>query len=163
MSEKTAENSQDFDIHIDSEGQWFHEGGLIRRPALVKLFATILSCDGAGQHWLTTPVEHGRITVADAAFVIIAMRQEDGAVQLTDNLEREWTLSAAYPLVVETRAGQQRPYLQLARGLRAKISRPVYYEMAAAAVENDAGTAMGLISEGQFFSLGAIDEAPSDG
>ena len=41
---------KDFQMRIDKDGQWFHEGGMIKRQALVKLFSSVLSCDADGQH-----------------------------------------------------------------------------------------------------------------
>ena len=64
---------QNFDIEIKADGRWFHEGGEIKRIGLVKLFASVLSCDEAGRYWLTTPVEKGEIRVEDAPFVIVAI------------------------------------------------------------------------------------------
>ena len=64
---------RDFHMRIDQEGRWYHEGDLIKRIELVKLFARVLSVDEAGQHWLRTPVEFGQIEVEDAPFVITAL------------------------------------------------------------------------------------------
>ena len=47
-------------MRIDQEGRWYHEGDLIKRIELVKLFARVLSVDEAGQHWLRTPLNLGR-------------------------------------------------------------------------------------------------------
>ena len=38
----------EFNIHIASDGRWFHEGGEIRRKAIVKLFASVLTKDAKG-------------------------------------------------------------------------------------------------------------------
>ena len=64
---------RDFQMRIDQEGRWYHEGGLIKRIELVKLFANVLSVDEAGQHWLRTPDEFGQIEVEDAPFIITAL------------------------------------------------------------------------------------------
>ena len=45
---------QDFDIRIAADGNWYHEGGLIRRAALVKLFASVLRREDDGSYWLVT-------------------------------------------------------------------------------------------------------------
>ena len=63
---------QDFDIRIAADGSWYHEGGLIGRPALVKLFASVLRREADGSYWLVTPVERGRITVDDVPFVMVS-------------------------------------------------------------------------------------------
>ena len=63
----------DIDIRIAADGTWFHEGGPIRRKKLVKLFASVLKRDDAGDYWLETPVERARIRVEDAPFVALEM------------------------------------------------------------------------------------------
>ena len=154
---------QDFDIHIDAEGQWFHEGGQIKRMGLVQLFATILSCDEAGQHWLTTPVEKGRISVEDAPFIITELiapssgEASDHHLILRDNLGRDWPLGPDHALTIEGTADQPVPYLSLEKGLRARLSRPVYYqlaELAQPAPDNPA--CFGVMSNGVFFALHAV-------
>ena len=67
---------QAFDIRIAADGNWYHEGGLIGRPALVKLFASVLQREADGSYWLVTPVERGTIMVEDAPFIITAMSCE---------------------------------------------------------------------------------------
>ena len=37
-----TQNLEEFDIHIASDGRWFHQGGEIKRPAIVKLFLHLL-------------------------------------------------------------------------------------------------------------------------
>ena len=95
---------QEFDIHIDADGAWFHEGGLIRRPARVKLFSSVLRREADGSFWLVTPVERGTITVADAPFMIIALAVigtgADQQITFTTNVEDRVTLSADHPLTM---------------------------------------------------------------
>ena len=66
------------DMIIDREGRWIHEGGEIKRPAMVKLFASILVYE-EGDYFLITPVEKWRIQVEVAPlFVIAAERANPG-------------------------------------------------------------------------------------
>jgi len=51
------EHSGDSAMRIAADGRWYHEGGEITRPAMVRAFASLLLRDEAGQHWLVTPVE----------------------------------------------------------------------------------------------------------
>ena len=147
-------------MRIDADGQWFHEGGLIRRDGLVKLFASVLEVDETGQHWLRTPVEFGRIEVEDAPFIITALDSEASGrarrLTLTDNLDRAHVVSADRPLVF--RAGPEatdtRPYLRLDGGLLARLSRPSWYELAGLADDVDAAGRTGVWSHGCFFALG---------
>lgn len=125
---------QNFDIEIMPDGRWFHEGGEIKRLNLVKLFASVLSCDETGRYWLTTPVERGEITVHDAPFVIQSLRYEgvgrDQVIYLTDNLGESYKLGADYPLDMrKQQKGDAKPYLLLPKGLCALIKHAVFYEM----------------------------------
>ena len=161
MSESDGLLIQNFDIEIRADGRWFHEGGEIKRMGLVKLFASVLSCDEAGRYWLTTPVEKGEIRVQDAPFIISAVRREGhGAEQvlyLTDNIDQEHKLSAATPLVMRTTPkGDAKPYILLEKGLSALIKHAVFYELAEIALEAPEETddeAMMLWSDGVAFSL----------
>ena len=146
---------QNFNIEIKADGRWYHEGGEIKRLGLVKLFASVLSCDEAGRYWLTTPVERGEIRVEDAPFVIIAMRVAGaGATQniyLRDNLDEEYLLSAGLPLALRVGDnGHIKPYIMLEKGLSALIKHAVFYEMAEIALACDDQM---LVSDGMAFSL----------
>ena len=154
---------RDFQIRIDQEGRWYHEGGQIKRIELVKLFASVLSIDEAGQHWLSTPVEFGRIEVEDAPFIITAIssagEKKDRVVTASDNLGRDYTIGADAPLFFKTRTGAEtassdsRCYLRLPSGLFARLSRPVWYELADLADDKDDKGVPGLWSSGIFFAL----------
>ena len=157
---------QNFDIVIKADGRWFHEGGEIKRLGLVKLFASVLSCDDEGRYWLTTPVERGQITVDDAPFVIQSLRcVGKGRAQqifLRDNLDVEYLLSAKTPLVLRASSrGYAKPYLRLEKGLSALIKHAVFYEMADIALaDGDADGAQSLLwSDGVSFALELNDEA----
>ena len=65
----------DLDMRIGSDGTWFYLGTPIGRPALVRLFSTILKRED-GKHFLVTPVEKVGIRVDDAPFIAVEMRKE---------------------------------------------------------------------------------------
>src|SRR5579859_2659885 len=65
----------DLDMRIASDGTWFYMGTPIGRPALVRLFSTILKRED-GKHFLVTPVEKVGIRVDDAPFVAVEMLKE---------------------------------------------------------------------------------------
>ena len=149
---------QRFDIEIKADGRWYHEGGEIKRIGLVKLFASVLSCDEDGRYWLTTPVERGEITVEDAPFIITSLSQsgtgQEAVITLTDNLDNEHVLSADTPLEMRhvPHASEPRPYLCLPENLTALVQRPIFYEMAEIALtQSEAGDR--LYSAGASFSL----------
>ena len=59
----------DSDMRIAADGTWFHDGGEIKRQAMVRAFSGLLTRDEAGQHWLVSPFEKLSIEVDDAAFI----------------------------------------------------------------------------------------------
>jgi hypothetical protein len=65
----------DLDMRIASDGTWFYMGTPIGRPALVRLFSTILKRED-GKHFLVTPVEKVGIRVDDAPFLAVEMVKE---------------------------------------------------------------------------------------
>lgn len=151
---------QVFDIHIAADGNWYHEGGLIGRKPLVKLFASVLRREADGSFWLVTPVERGRITVEDAPFVITAMQVTGTGtaqiIEFTSNVDDDVTLSPAHTLTMRGHgAGDDlRPYIEMRDGLEACLSRPVFYELAGLAVDaSDDDDTLGVWSNGTFFPL----------
>ena len=154
---------QQFHIKIASDGRWFHKGEEIHRKALVKLFSTALKRDSDGVFWLETPVEKGRIEVEDAPFIATALTVDwaDGvtphthpALCFTTNVDDHVVLDAAHPLqMLPSPDGYGlQPYIEVRDGLLAKLSRPVYYELAALAVAGDDGR-IGVWSHDHFFIL----------
>src|SRR5437588_12060440 len=67
----------DLDMRIAGDGTWFYMGTPIGRPALVRLFSTILKRED-GKHFLVTPVEKVGIRVDDAPFLAVEMQNEPG-------------------------------------------------------------------------------------
>ena len=49
--------AEDYDIAIRRDGTWLYRGSPIARPAIVKLFASVLQRTSDGGYWLVTPVE----------------------------------------------------------------------------------------------------------
>src|SRR6201997_7088 len=65
----------DLDMRIANDGTWFYMGTPIGRPALVRLFSTILKYED-GKYFLVTPVEKVGIRVDDAPFMAVEMVRE---------------------------------------------------------------------------------------
>src|SRR5262245_32713738 len=55
----------DIDMRIAVDGTWFYMGTPIGRPALVRLFSTVLRREPDGSYVLVTPVEKVGIKVED--------------------------------------------------------------------------------------------------
>ena len=153
--------AQHFDIRIASDGRWFHEGDEIRRIELVKLFASILVLDDKGDYWLATPAEKGRITVDDAPFIIrdrtvkAGSRCQQNERCFRTNIDETVLLDTKHPLQLcaAAQSSDLRPYIEVRDGLLAKLSRPVYYQLADYAEVGPDGR-LGVWSHNQFFELG---------
>src|SRR3546814_2531846 len=72
--------SGDSAMEIRADGHWYHEGGRIDRPAMVRLFSTILRREPDGGPVLVTPAEKLAIAVEDTPFRAADMERE-GAVR----------------------------------------------------------------------------------
>ena len=66
----------DSEMRIARDGTWYHQGQPIRRPAMVRLFSTIIRREPDGRHVLVTPVEKLDIEVESTAFRAIEMQSE---------------------------------------------------------------------------------------
>ena len=94
----------DIGMHIDRHGAWHHQGSLILRKELVKLFSSMLRRDDAGNHWLITPVEIAPVRVDDAAHLIVDLEIEGEGTEQTIRfqtiVETVYTLSLEHALRV---------------------------------------------------------------
>lgn len=155
-------------IRIDRDGQWFYQQSPIGRMELVKLFSSVLQYKNQ-QYVLTTPVEEVAIDVEDAPFLLTHWQWHDSdqgpVLQMTSNLGTEYLISTEYPvqLQAEPGSGLWLPYLQLPRGLTAKFSRAVFYQLAEqATMQLWHGQQHFVLQSGNYpFSLGLADEGAS--
>ena len=145
-------------MRIARDGTWFHEGSPIGRPAMVRLFSTVLRREADGGHVLVTPVEKLTIDVEDAAFVAIEMKSEgegrDRRIAFRLNTGDLVAADAEHGLRIAAGTDGPLPYLHVRGGLEARIARAVYYELAAIAIE-EGNQPVGLWSHGAFLRLEA--------
>lgn len=150
----------DLDMRIARDGTWFYLGTPIGRPALVRLFSSILKREG-DRFYLVTPVEKVGITVEDAPFVAVDFTAEgEGRTQrLTFETHVGDVVSAGpeHPIRVarDPETGEPSPYVMVRRGLEALIDRKSFYRLAAIGGEHeiDGVAHFGLWSDGAFFPL----------
>ncbi len=161
-----AEN--DSHMRIAADGRWYHQGGLISRPAMVRLFASVLRREEDGRHALVTPFEKQWIEVEDAPLLAVEVKSEGSGKQrrlaFRLNTDELAVCGADRPLILRGTPDEPRPYLGLWRGLEARIERSVYYdlvELALADQGDDAADAAGLPiwSDGTCFRLDRITAA----
>jgi hypothetical protein len=143
------------DIRIRKDGVWMHEGSPIGRPALVRLFSTVLRKDPDGFH-LVTPVEKLAIEVEAAPFLAVRLDRVGEALRFTTNVGDVVETSEANPIRVETdpATGEPAPYVHVRRGLEARLTRPVFYELVEMAEPR--GARLCAVSHGAVFDLGAL-------
>ena len=144
----------DSQMRIARDGTWYHEGAPIRRPAMVRLFASLLRREVDGRHVLVTPVEKLDIAVEDAPFVAVEAKSEGSGKhrRIAFRLNTDEPVMAGPQHKLHLVEG--RPYLTVRAGLEAAIARPVYYELAEIVLEEGADPP-GLWSDGIFFPLGS--------
>jgi uncharacterized protein len=159
----TPEHCGEIDIRIASDGAWFHEGAPIGRAALVRLFSTVLRLDPDGYH-LVTPVEKLRIRVDDVPFTAVRVDRAGEALRFETNVGDVVQAGPDHPLVVRTKeaTGTPAPYIHVRRGLTARLTRPVFYELVEMAEPRPVageGEELGVWSAGAWFPLGRLPEA----
>jgi len=143
-------------MRIARDGSWFHEGRPINRPAMVRLFASVLRREPDGSHVLVTPVEKLTIDVEATAFratqMTMAGEGEQRRIGLTLDSGDALIAGPAHPLrIVDTPDGPS-PRVAVRFGLEAEIARPLYYELAEIALA-EGHNPPGVWSDGTFFPL----------
>jgi hypothetical protein len=155
----------DLDMRIASDGTWFYLNTPIGRPALVKLFASVLKREG-DKYFLVTPVEKCGIVVEDAPFLAVELRIEETSrgrlLSFRTNVD-DWVACGrehALRFEPEVATGGLKPYLHVRRNLWAKVTRALFYDLVELGEERDvAGTPMfGITSMGEFFAMAPADQ-----
>ena len=143
------------DMRIARDGTWYHEGGAINRPELVRLFSTILRRD-ADRYVLVTPAEMVGITVEDAPFIAVDFEVygtgRDRVLAFETNVGDITRAGRDKPIRVARGAdGEPAPYVMVRTGLEARIDRKSFYRMVDLGTEHDGW--FGIWSGGEFFGL----------
>ena len=159
------ENLGSIDIRIGTDGTWYHEGRAFQRPALTKLFASVLRRED-DDYFLLTPAEKLSIQVDDVPFVATLVEQiddgENRALVFTTNLGDRIIADEQHPIRVdiEPNSDQPRPYIHLRDGLEALIGRNAFFELInmASTRECEGKLFFTITSMGTEFILGRADE-----
>jgi hypothetical protein len=143
-------------MRIARDGTWYHEGRPIRRPAMVRLFSTVLRREPDGRHLLVTPVEKLEIDVEATAFRAVEMESEGVGKQRRIAFRLDSgdavILGPDHPLRLVADEHGPSPRILVRHGLEAELARPVYYELAELAIA-EGNDPPGLWSDGAFFAL----------
>jgi uncharacterized protein len=154
----------EIEMRIAADGTWFYQKTPIGRPALVRLFASILKREG-DKYFLVTPVEKCGIVVDDAPFMAVELRISDSAagrrLDFRTNVDDWVACGPDHPLRFEPEAatGGLKPYLHVRRNLWAKVTRALFYDLVELGeTREEAGTPMfGVASAGEFYAMAAAD------
>ena len=146
----------DIDLKILRDGRWMYMGTEIKRPAMVRLFSTILRLDPDGEYYLVTPVEKVRIQVEDTPFLIVSMdklrKENKTSLIFYTSLKDEIILTKKNPISIEVNdKNEPSPYILVRNNLRGLISRSVYYELIEYAQER-------TIEDKNFLTIESNDE-----
>jgi uncharacterized protein len=154
----------EIDMRIAADGSWHYNGSPIARPALVRLFSTILRKDPE-RHVLVTPVERVGIVVEDAPFLAVEMAVEGTGdarqIAFRTNVDDLVTVGADRPLRFERDAnGGVRPYLRVRGDLWARVTRPLALDLVDLGEERQGehGALFGLAAGGAFFAIAPAAE-----
>ncbi|MDA7483906.1 DUF1285 domain-containing protein [Planktomarina temperata] len=153
----------DLDIRIARDGTWFYLGTPIGRPALVKLFSSILKKE-AGKYYLVTPVEKVGIQVDDAPFVAVDVDHRDGDLHFTTQVGDTMIAGPDHPIRVERdpETGEPSPYVLVRSNLEALIDRKSFYRLVDLGLHEiwKGESWFGLRSQSTFFPVIPSKELP---
>ena len=150
----------DIDMRVAADGSWHYQGSPIGRPAMVRLFASVLKREG-DRYFLVTPVEKVGIKVDDAPFLAVSLLPEGEGAKRTlmfrTNLDDVVVCDAEHRLRFEPEAGTGgiKPYLHVRRDLWALVTRALFFDLVALGETRSVeGRKMfGVASAGAFFPM----------
>jgi hypothetical protein len=150
----------EIDMRIAADGTWHYNGSPIARPALVRLFSTVLRKDPE-RYVLVTPVERVGIEVEDVPFLAVEMAVAGEGSHRTlafrTNVDDLVEVGPDNPLrFEEDETGGLKPYLRVRGDLWAKVTRALAHDLIALGEER--GAEFGIAVAGQFYPIG-----PSEG
>jgi uncharacterized protein len=144
------------EMRIARDGTWYHQGSPITRPAMVRLFSTVLRREPDGGHVLVTPVEKLSIEVEATAFIALQMESEGTCesrrIALSLDSGDALVVGRDHPLTIHDDEHGPQPRVLVRHGLEATLARPLYYELAEIALA-EAHDPPGVWSDGCFFPM----------
>jgi uncharacterized protein len=155
----------DLDMRIAADGTWYYLKTPIGRPALVRLFASVLKREG-DKYFLVTPVEKCGIRVDDVPFLAVELNVEQSAsgqaLNFRTNVD-DWVVCGpghALRFAPEPGTGGLKPYLHVRRDLWARITRALFFDLVELGEEREVdGRAMfGVTSLGAFYPMAPAEE-----
>ena len=144
------------DLKVLANGEWGHEGQLIKRPAMIELFATVLWKE-ADKFYLKTPVEQIEIKVEDEPLFVNQVDQVEIAgkiyLQLTTTTHDVVIVDEDHPIFMRAFQGELRPYVHVRFGINALIQRAAFFHLIEMGqlLENEQGDTILSLQSGDFY------------
>ena len=143
------------DLRIKANGEWWHEGQLIKRQALIDLFSTVLWKED-GKFYLKTPVEKIEIEVEDEPLFVNQVDQVEiegkSYIQLSTTTQDVVIVDQEHPVFMREYSGELRPYVYVRFGINALIQRSAFFHLIEMGelLENDKNETILSLQSGDF-------------
>ncbi len=120
------------DLKVLANGEWWHEGQLIKRQPMIDLFSTVLWKE-EGKFYLKTPVEMIEIEVEDEPLFVNQVDQVkiEGRtyLQLTTTTQDIIIVDSEHPIFMRQYQDELRPYVHVRFGINALIQRAAFLHL----------------------------------
>ena len=120
------------DLKVKANGEWWHEGQLVKRQRLLDLFSTVLWKED-GKFYLKTPVEQIEIEVEDEPLLVNQVDQVEiegqTYIQLTTTNQDVILVDDAHKIFMREYQGELRPYVHVRFGINALIQRASFFHL----------------------------------
>ena len=143
------------DLKVKPNGEWWHEGQLIKRQSMIDLFSTVLWKED-GRFYLKTPVEQIEIEVEDEPLFVNSVEQIqlEGLhyIQLSTTTQDVVIVDQEHPIFMREFDGELRPYVHVRFGINALIQRASFFHLVEMGelMENRQGESILLLKSGNF-------------
>ena len=143
------------DLKVKPNGEWWHEGQLIKRQSMIDLFSTVLWKED-GRCYLKTPVEQIEIEVEDEPLFVNSVEQIqlEGLhyIQLSTTTQDVVIVDQEHPIFMREFDGELRPYVHVRFGINALIQRASFFHLVEMGelMENRQGESILLLKSGNF-------------
>ena len=143
------------DLKVKANGEWWHEGQLIKRQSMIDLFSTVLWKED-GKFYLKTPVEQIEIEVEDEPLFVNQVDQveinQQTFLQLTTTTQDVVIVDQEHPIFMREFDGELRPYVHVRFGINALIQRASFFHLVEMGelMENRQGESILLLKSGNF-------------
>ena len=139
-----------YELRIDREGRWFHEGIEIAREDIRNYFSRNLVRDDNEGYLVRIGNDECAVIVEDAPFVVV--RVEASPSNTLSLLLNDGGRVPLEPQTIEFRRCHV-PYCRVRGGLEARFSRPAYYQLSEFIEHDEENNRFRLVFDGQVVEL----------